>query len=521
MEFWDKLDSMLEKLHEVPSPKKITKCVTTPIKIIITRTKTFIKCKTLAPQIINKIKSCFTIRDKNIAGYDVITKCYRVDGEYLRIPRFGAFILEKKFTQVTIKSKITRDNPIKLEYNFSDGGFTDIQELITSELLTNWFNDDKFMRGQCGVIINLQAGLGKTFLAMNIMNIFKCRTLVVTHNRNMLRQWVKILKEKFPRSKIACYYGEKKEFGDIIVGVINSLVMPTIVGFETPKEFFKCFDLVIFDEAHEFCAPGRSKIYEIAQAPFMIGLSATPEERTDKLDIITQWNIGPILVAEKLQGYSTDSVPFKGHVSQIKYRGPKKYTQTIVNNALGVISIPKMIEQFTQDTQRTKLIASLILEFYQQNYNIFVFADRRDYLLELNKEMHAQYLQNKPIKSSVVTTDEELNTIRLVSGSKDDDMKQAIEEKQVIFSTYQYMSTGCSIPKMNCIILATPRKSKSRQIINRIFRLGSDYSIVRQIVDIVDWNTPVKNQWYIRKKYYSSQAFTITPKEVKALEVPP
>jgi hypothetical protein len=40
------------------------------------------------------------------------------------------------------------------------------------------------------------------------------------------------------------------------------------------------------------------------------------------------------------------------------------------------------------------------------------------------------------------------------------------------------------------------------QILGRIFRLGSDTSIKRIIIDIVDVNTPVRKQWDERVKEY-------------------
>jgi DNA polymerase IIIc chi subunit len=71
------------------------------------------------------------------------------------------------------------------------------------------------------------------------------------------------------------------------------------------------------------------------------------------------------------------------------------------------------------------------------------------------------------------------------------------------------MSVGKSIPKMNAIVLATPRKNKSRQIINRIFRLGSNYDIERQIVDIVDKNTIFNKNIRHRMAYYREKNYSI------------
>jgi hypothetical protein len=55
---------------------------------------------------------------------------------------------------------------------------------------------------------------------------------------------------------------------------------------------------------------------------------------------------------------------------------------------------------------------------------------------------------------------------------------------------------------MNSLILATPRKSNMTQILGRIYRLSSDATIKRHIIDIVDNKTCLKSQYYHRKKTY-------------------
>ena len=518
MSVWDKIDSILESCKNTPDNKPVhptTQKNSNEIKIYITRDGTYIKTTNLSFETIKKIKNYYTIRDQTIMGYEKKTTCYRHEDEKLFIPRFGALLLKNKFSDVQFSNKIKRTNPVEMKYAGEEP--TCIQQLIIDELFNRWFDESSVTEGRAGAIINLQAGLGKTYLSLNLIGILQCRTLIVVHNRTILKQWKDLLDKKFPDNKIACYYGEKKAFGDIVVGVINSLVMPAIDGFENVKDFYNKFDFVIFDESHEYCAPGRSKIFEVCQSPYMLGLSATPNDRPDNLDKIPRWNIGAILQADKLEGYSTESVPFKGNVIQVRYNGPKKFTRAIISKKLETICVPKMIEQFTQDKQRTKLVADLTMEFHKKNYNIFVFADRRNYLLEINELLKGIHLEGQ-----LLTDESELDTlqsIRLVGGSKGEEMDLAKKSKRIILTTYQYMSTGCSIPKMNCIILATPRRRGSRQTINRIFRLGSDYSIVRQIVDIVDWKTSLKNQWYERNEYYKSQGFTYETRIIKAEEV--
>lgn len=481
------------------------------LRVLISREQTYIDITNTPQNIVHKLRGYLTIRDKTITGYEKITQCFKHSENptpKLIIPRFAAFLLSAKFNDISYECNIIPQNPIKVTYN---GSPTHIQKLILSELEKR-FSKQNMKKGRSGVILNLQAGLGKTYLSLSLINKLQCRTLIVTHNCTILKQWRDLLIDKFPGTTIGTYYGESRKSGDIIVGVINSLVLKNIEGYDSPRDFYDRFDLVIFDECHEYCAPGRSKIFEVCQSPYMLGLSATPEERSDNLAKVIKWNIGPILAADKLEGYSTEDIPFKGNVVQVKYYGEDEYTKNILNEKLETISVQKMIQQFTEDKKRTKMISELVMEFYEKKYNIFVFADRRDYLLEIQ-----DLLAEVKIKSNILTDDTELSSIRLVGGSSEEEMSLALS-KQIILTTYQYMATGCSIPRMNCIILATPRKNKSRQTINRIFRLGSDYSIVRQIIDIVDWKTSLKNQYYERKKYYDSQKFTYETRVIKSDE---
>jgi CheY-like chemotaxis protein len=160
-----------------------------------------------------------------------------------------------------------------------------------------------------------------------------------------------------------------------------------------------------------------------------------------------------------------------------------------------------MINQICEDPYRLRLVINLILELCGDDKNIFVFADRREYL----KQIKSHELLNRP----------DLVIMDLMGGASADDMDSAKKTAKVILTTYQFMGTGVSIPRMDALILATPRKTKSRQYINRIFRLGGDYSSVRKVIDVVDWRTHMKAQYYHRKKYYDEKQYPIISKTFK------
>jgi hypothetical protein len=84
----------------------------------------------------------------------------------------------------------------------------------------------------------------------------------------------------------------------------------------------------------------------------------------------------------------------------------------------------------------------------------------------------------------------------------------------IVLTTYGYSRRGISLVDMTAIVLASPRRNGSRQILGRILRRGSDESIVRQVVDIVDVNTSLKSQYADRRKVYREKEYPETVAKV-------
>jgi superfamily II DNA or RNA helicase len=467
----------------------------------------FIKDLNLDRKIIKK----FTIMVPTLMGYSISVSNHTQEysnGKYV-FPRFG-FIeyMEKTFKNYVFKNKIGLGKPPEVVFEWA-GTFNNNQPIIADHIMKNYFNVEIAKLGKSGVILNLEAGQGKTYLATGLIEKIKRKTLIITHNKSILHQWVKILKESYPKNKIDYFYGNKKEFnGDITVGVINSLLLQ-------PKEFFYKFGYVIFDEVHEYVSKTRKKIYSLCSATYMLGLSATPDERVDGLDKINLFNCGSILNASEIKGYSMENIDFKGSVQMIKYCAPSEYTELIMNEKLEVVSFSKMVSQMTRDPYRIHLIVKTIYALRQKNMQILVFADRRSYLEEIRIE-----LERFHIISDILDT-VEVKSKRLVGGCKPEEMEFAKKYSNVILSTFQYFGTGVSIPKLDAVVLCSPRKRKSKQFVGRIFRLGSDYNIERQIIDIVDWGSVLKSSWSLRKKYYKTMGYPITESKVDYKELEP
>lgn len=505
-----------------------------PDQIIhITKTGAYIKYEQLCGgrtyNPLTELKKYFTIRTKIIGERFVTNRQYKINVKIssIRVPRFGLFELmsdKKKASKcgLTNPKVISCLQPgLKPETPFRwRGSYKDNQELVAEHILKNIYSKDNMVEGKAGLILNLEAGQGKTFVAMGLINELQVKTLVVVHSETVLYDWAKETTRLFPENKIGFYFGKKKLDGDIVIGIVDSLTRDsflqitekdvwghkrkekTVVNLKA-IDFFAQFGFIIFDECHLYLSQAYSQIFWQAQSQYMLGLSATPNDRPDKFDPVAWWGIGNVLEAKKLAGYTEENIPFKGKVRMIKYMAPPEYTTSIINETLHVVQVSSTLNKVITDPRRLIMICREAQRLYEKKLYIFIFADRREYLTEI---------KNKLIEFNLLSEilDKDNKIIRLVGGSSSEDMKAAEAQSRIILTTYQYMGTGKSIPKMNSIILATPRKSKSRQTIGRIFRLGSNYDIEREIIDIVDWATVFKSQWYKRKLFYKEKGFPIT-----------
>lgn len=514
-----------------------------------------------------KLLKKFIIRYKSPIGtFYIEKKNYIVKDNLVLLPRFSSeHLLNCKIIN-NIINNLEDGKCIDFLYN---GEPTYNQQIITDYIFNNIYTTENKIKGLCGLTLNATAGSGKTFLAMNIINKLKLKTLIIVPNTYLLNQWVELLSKFFPNNKIGQYYGKKKEDGDIIVAIINSLVNDEYIfdevilsdiicdnlkckniakyNFEnelTPLyctkhkcksmikikqkkiiknyiNFFKEFGFVILDESHIYCTDSFKIVYTRFQSTYMLGLSATPDERNNNCDIISHLNIGKVLKADDIEGYKKDNTKFYASVTLLKYNGPDKYVNTHINETTKMICVPKIIEDLVNDEYRNKLIIDQLLELFNLKLNIFVFSERRSHLEHLYKLFNNTINQNHYYDNNLSIPELNINNnIVLYGNSSEDDIDIAKNNSNIIFTTYAYSSTGISINRMTALILTTPRRSKSVQIIGRIFRLNEiNINEERIIIDIIDNKSVLKNQLYTRMNAYKDRECIIQKKEINYDEI--
>jgi Type III restriction enzyme, res subunit len=487
----------------------------------------------------------FILRYKSPIGtYYIEKKMYDLTKTKLILPRFSSTALIKAGLTKSPKVLLNEGDDFHVEFI---GEPTHNQQVIANHVMDNYFSKDKKESGQCGVTIYMLAGGGKTFLSMYLMSLIKKKTLIIVPNTYLLQQWRELLVEFIPEAKVGVYYGKEKVDGDIVVGIVNSLSKEIIVKPSQPlviknikedkvkgskmkkvkevveniktSDYCSKFGLVVLDESHMYTTDSFKYIYKNVQSTYMLGLSATPNERDDGSDKISHLNVGEVLDCSKIDNYISDDNTFISDVNIIKYVAPLEYSENRVLESNGMISVPLMLEDLTADPYRNTLIIESIIKMlnFEEGMNVFVFSDRRAHceLLE-NKLLQRLSEINQDIEFTENVSEEKIEVIcTMYGGCSGDLIHTAKNEASVIFTTYAYSSTGVSIDKLNGLVLATPRKSKARQILGRIFRNKKEFlAKKRYVIDICDVNSCFKQQLYGRIPAYKERNSVITYENV-------
>ncbi|HEV2122876.1 MAG TPA: DEAD/DEAH box helicase [Chloroflexota bacterium] len=133
------------------------------------------------------------------------------------------------------------------------------------EALRNWLAN----QGR-GVVV-LPTGAGKTVLAFMALEQVPVRTLVIVPTIELLHQWRSGLVERagVPEDHVGVVGGGERSPKAVTVMTYDSAAMP--------RRDLSEYGLLIVDEVHHLPAPTYRTIAQKAQAPWRLGLSATPE----------------------------------------------------------------------------------------------------------------------------------------------------------------------------------------------------------------------------------------------------
>jgi superfamily II DNA or RNA helicase len=379
------------------------------------------------------------------------------------------------------------------------GELDDNQQIVHDWLMEMRFNHDRIASGTAAALLNLRAGLGKTFIAAALIASLGLRTLYVVLRDNLRVQAIDDLRSVLADCRIDAY-GMRSGPNDVDVIIVNSAV-----GLSA--DAMKNYGMVIYDEVHAYASAKRSTIFRRTMTWVNLGMSATTDERGDGLDGVyaKELALGGETIAAELPGFDAADVMFNIDVDIVHYWGPREYTETLTHPSTGTVFTPWMQKQLMADRCRTRLIAQYLAELYMETdddgqpvHGIYVFAEERDHL-----DMIFGDLQTMFAERGWELYAPEIG--KYVGGTKRADIRRITETCRVYLTTYGYSSAGVSVNSMTAIILATPRKAGMTQVVGRICRRNGNPLIRRRIVDIVDAGTIFRRQAHVREEAYMAR----------------
>ena len=342
-----------------------------------------------------------------------------------------------------------------------------------------------FMDQNGGGIISLKCGGGKTVVALDIISKLKKKTIVVVHKDFLMTQWRDRIREFLPSAKIGKIQRDTIDVDgkDIVLAMVQSLS-----SRDYPSGIMDQFGLAVFDECHHLGAEVFFKSMRKVASKYMLGLSATPK-RKDGLQWVFEAFIGPIVYQTK--DIVTDGV----EVNVIDYYSddPIYSKECLLYNKKPCV--PKIINNVCGLWDRTEVIVELAKTNYDMGRKVIILSDRRAHL-----DAMMTWLVKHNIPSGLY-----------VGGMKPFDLHES-QEKDVILGTFSMAAEGMDIPKLNTIILASP-KSDVVQAVGRIMRekahVRKFHPLILDINDIHPNFGTFKRQCQKRITYYKQQKYQI------------
>ena len=334
-----------------------------------------------------------------------------------------------------------------------------------------------------GGLLVLPCGFGKTVCALYLISALKQKTLIIVHKDFLLKQWKERILQYLPDARVGIIKASKYdvEHKDIVIASLQSLCM---------KEYtLSDFGVVIVDEVHHIAAEVFSKALHKINFMYSIGLSATPT-RKDGLTKVIKWFMGKtVFKAAKRKDHLL--------VQPVTYKSDDPLYNTVHTMFDGKVNMSRMINSICDYEPRVEFVVDELerLLCKEPARNTILLSDRRNHLDRLALQIRKQ-----------------LPDARVgfyVGGMKEPELQKTEDECNVILATYSMAAEGMDIPKLDTLILASP-KGDVEQAVGRIQRKKpEDRQYVPVVIDVVDTFSVFHRQYQRRVKHYQKMGYEI------------
>ena len=353
------------------------------------------------------------------------------------------------------------------------------------------------LRGRGGALMSLPTGYGKTTVALWIASQLGRKVLVLVDRQPLREQWAERVAQFLPGASVSFVQGKTVDTsGDVVVAMLQ-----TLLARGHPPETFAACGLLIVDECHHIGAEKFSTVMFSLCLPYVLGLSATPD-RADGLGRVVTWFLGDAVVKVKRTDQRDVVVRFVPYTCAAYARPAPQVTR----NGESVVSHAKVINALADDPVRTALVSRIVVDLAREGREVLVVSDRRRQCTAIAEAARAEGVDAQTFFGG--------------------DKSKRAPESRVVVGTYGLLAEGVDVPRLNALVMATPRKTVE-QTCGRILRGsgpgggGGEGRLPPLIVDVVDAWGPCLSQRGARAKVYAASGFTMPGRRRAAEEAPP
>ena len=295
-------------------------------------------------------------------------------------------------------------------------------------------------------ILSAATAFGKTAVGAYLIAKRKVNTLILVHNREIMKNWVDDL-QRFVRNDegqipptparrrranrfVGCLYaGHNSLNGLLDVAMISSLT-------ET-DECLKKYGMVIMDECHHAAAATYERILRRITARYMYGLTATPK-RDDGLEQKILMLFGPIRYR-----FSTKQRADMQNINHIVY---PRFTRLI--NLDSTWKIHEAYRAAIANDERNELIIHDAIEAMHKGRTPLILTRFREHAEMLQQLLNGKAQHIIVLYGGRSTKEREALRLKLQSIPP--------EESAILIATGQYIGEGFNYPRLDTLLLATP-----------------------------------------------------------------
>lgn len=399
-------------------------------------------------------------------------KLFRQEKDALFVP---AGVLSKLIKRFNPEIRDLREIRFPVKYN-STIRLYDYQQQVVDEVI---FKDSN------GIIV-MPAGSGKTQTALELIARLGVKTLWLTHTIDLLKQSYNRAKDNLRGADLGKIVAGKVEIGeDITFALVQTLSNKDL------EEYEDMFDLVIVDECHRLTGSitKLGMFYKIANslnARYKIGLTATPYRNMKGTEIAMFSVLGDILIEIDKSVVKT----CKAKVEKMDYN--IKLPSYCYKDD-GSIVFAKALNYLGHNKERNLYISDIIKDI-PKDKSVLVLSDRLDQL-EALKELVGQ---GAMIHGKMISKAQKQEREDIIQAMRDG-------KERILFASYGLAKEGLDIPRLDCLVLATPKKDKAT-VIQSVGRIERQYEGKTSpvVYDIVDSEGIFTTMWFSRYRIYKS-----------------